>query len=115
MKSKRVRAMSLALLISPMIASAIEVEFVNKSSWVITEVYFSSAKEKNWGEDFLGAEVLGNGDALTLSDVKAGKWDVKIVDEDDDVCILENVAITKNDKWVIDDEDLLGCQAGTSN
>lgn len=115
MKKQSIRALALALLISPLVASASEVEFVNASSWTITEIYFSHAKEKNWGEDFLGSEVLSKGDSLTLTDVEAGKWDVKVVDEDDDVCILENVAITANDKWVINDKDLLGCQAGTAN
>lgn len=84
---------------------------MNQSSWVITEIYFSHAKEKNWGEDFLEDEVLSKGDSLTLSNVKAGKWDVKVVDEDDDVCILESVVITADDKWVINDKDLLNCQA----
>ena len=114
MKSTPIRALALALVMSPLMASAAEVEFVNESSWVITEIYFSHAKEKNWGEDFLGTEILSKGDWLTLTGVQAGKWDVKVVDEDNDVCILENVAIVKDDKWVINDKDLLGCQAGTA-
>ncbi|MBP6020421.1 MAG: hypothetical protein KA735_13095 [Burkholderiaceae bacterium] len=97
----------------PMIAVAANVEFVNQSAWEIHEVYFSPASQSDWGEDYLGKEVLEKGDALTLSDVKAGTWDVMIVDEDGDKCVLEDVAISSSDRWVITDDDLLACQAGS--
>ncbi|QHS10243.1 hypothetical protein [Sinimarinibacterium sp. NLF-5-8] len=94
-------------------AHAAKVEFVNQSSWEIHEIYFSPASAKKWGEDYLGDEILEKGDTLTLSGVTRGKWDVRVVDEDGDVCVLENVYLDSSDRWVINDEDLLGCQAGT--
>lgn len=102
-----------ALAFVPAMASAFTVEFVNQSSWDIYEVYFSPANEKNWGEDHLGEEVLEKGDSLTLEGVSKGKWDVLVIDEDGDKCEVTGVALTGPDRWVITDEDLLGCQANS--
>ncbi len=97
----------------PMIASAANVVFLNKSSWEIHEIYFSQSKKSDWGEDHLDKEVLQKGDSLTLSDVKPGTWDVMVVDEDGDKCVLEDVAIKGSDRWEITDKELLACQAAS--
>lgn len=101
------------VLCVPTIALAANVEFVNKTSWEIHEVYFSPASQQSWGDDHLGNDVLENGDSLTLSGVDRGDWDVKLVDEDGDKCVLEDVTIDGSDRWVITDKDLLGCQAAS--
>lgn len=103
-------AMSLAI---PLSAQAAKVIFVNKSSWNIHEVYFGPSSQKSWGEDRLGNEILENGDTLTLTDVGRGKWDVLLIDEDGDKCVLMGVQIDGNDRWEITDDDLLGCQAAS--
>jgi hypothetical protein len=110
MRFKKLQMALLAAAFIPSVALANKVVFVNKSSWDITEIYFSSAKSKNWGEDHLEDEILANGESLTLTGVSKGKWDVRVVDEDGDECIIEDVAINSNDKWVIEDDDLLACQ-----
>ncbi len=102
-----------AVACTPTIASAIKVEFVNKSAWEIHEIYFSPASQTNWGEDHLEDEVLEKGDSLTLKGVEAGTSDVMIVDEDGDECVLEDIAISSSDRWAITDEDLLACQAAS--
>lgn len=102
-----------ALACFPMLASAADVVFVNQSSWEIHEIYFSPAKQKSWGEDHLEDEVLQKGDSLTLTGVTRGKWDVRVVDEDGDQCVLEDVRIDGADKWVITDKELLACQAAS--
>ena len=87
---------------------------VNKSSWAIHEMYISSTDDAEWGEDQLGAETIENGEQFTLTGVPCGNWDVKVVDEDADECIVEGVALCADtDKWVINDSDLLGCQAAS--
>lgn len=98
---------------APTTASAANVVFVNQSAWEIHEVYFSPASQHSWGEDHLGNDVLEKGDSLTLSDVNAGTWDVMIIDEDGDKCVIEDVSIKSSDRWVITDNDLLSCQAGS--
>jgi hypothetical protein len=99
----------------PALSAAATVEFVNQSSWEIHEVYFSPASQRSWGDDYLEDDVLERGDSLTLTGIEAGRWDVMVVDEDGDKCILEDVRFSKSDRdrWVIEDEDLLNCQAAS--
>lgn len=95
-------------------ASSSRVIVVNESSWAIHEMYFSPTDETEWGEDQLGAQTIETGEQFTLSGIPCDTWDVKVVDEDGDECVVENVALCKDtDKWVINDSDLLGCQAAS--
>ncbi|MGG4603431.1 hypothetical protein ACLPHM_01425 [Paenalcaligenes sp. Me131] len=107
---KRLLTLAMAAGLLPLTASAAEVKFINQSSWDIYEIYFSPTNQDEWGEDYLGEDVLEHGDSLTLTDVAPGHWDVRLIDEDDDPCILKNVSITVDDTWAINDEDLLTCQ-----
>ena len=50
---------------------------------------------------------------LTLTGVTAGTWDVRLGDEDEDECSVKNQKISASEKFSIDDDDLLGCQAAT--
>ena len=87
---------------------------VNKSQWAIHEMYFSPTDETEWGEDQLGNKTIETGEQFTLSGVPCDKWDVRVVDEDGDECVIENVGLCADtDKWVIEDSDLLACQAAT--
>lgn len=91
-----------------------KVIFVNQSSWSINELYFAPTRDADWGEDHLGQHTLDRGDRLTLTGVACGTWDVRVVDEDGDECIIENVALCGDtDQWVIRDDDLLACQAAS--
>lgn len=53
---------------------------------------------------------ISNGESLTLTGVTKGKWDVRVIDEDGDECIITDVTINSDDKWVIRDKDLLAYQ-----
>lgn len=112
MKTLLVATLSLSVLLT-LPAIAAEVKVSNESSWDITEVYFAPSSQDNWGEDVLGSQILKSGMVLTLSDVSHGTWDVRLVDEDGDVCVVEDVRIKSSDVWRVTDEDLLGCQAET--
>ena len=79
---------------------------------MIHEIYFSPSTQDDWGDDHLGHKVLKPGMALTLTGVTAGKWNVRLVDDDEDECIVKNQQISASEKLSIDD-DLLGCQAAT--
>ncbi|GMV28000.1 MAG: hypothetical protein AMXMBFR59_01250 [Rhodanobacteraceae bacterium] len=86
----------------------------NKSAWAIHELYLSPTEEREWGEDQLGKHTVNTGDTFTLTGVPCRAYDVRLVDEDGDECIVEDVGIcASSDTWVIDDEDLVGCQAAT--
>ncbi len=87
---------------------------LNESNWAIHEMYFSPTDETEWGEDQLGSTTIETGEQFTLTGVPCDKWDVKVVDEDGDECVIENVGLCADtDKWVIKDSDLLACQAAT--
>ena len=94
-------------------AVAAEVDLENASSWDITEVYFAPSSQEDWGDDHLGSELLESGMTPTLSDVSAGTWDVRLVDEHGDVCLIQEVRIRSSETWTVTDDDLLGCQANT--
>jgi hypothetical protein len=88
----------------------------NASNWAIHEMYFSPTSEREWGPDQLGDHTIENGDTFTLNDVPCAAYDVRVVDEDGDECILEDVGLCANeDVWTVTDDDLLGCQAASAD
>ena len=91
-----------------------DVIIVNKSSWSIHELYFSPVDDDEWGDDQLGAQTIEPGEKFTLSGVPCDSWDVRVVDEEGDACVVEDVALCADtDKWVINDSDLLACQSAS--
>lgn len=86
----------------------------NNSAWAINELYLSAVDVQEWGDDQLGEHVIGTGETFKLSDVPCDVYDVRLVDEDGDVCIVGGVKLCGSDSaWTIGDDDLLGCQAET--
>lgn len=94
--------------------STSKVVIKNKSAWAIHEMYFSPTEEREWGEDQLGQHTINTGDSFTLNGIPCRAYDVRLVDEDGDECIVEDVGLCASENtWVIDDEDLIGCQVKT--
>lgn len=90
------------------------VKIVNESAWDIHQLYLSSVDEEEWGPDQLGEQVIESGDSFELNGIPCDAYDVRIVDEDGDECVVSAVALCGDkDAWVIDDDDLLSCQAET--
>jgi hypothetical protein len=86
----------------------------NKSNWEIHELYLSAADEDEWGPDQLGKHVIATGGSYTLTDVPCDKYDVRLVDEDGDECVVAHVSLcAERNTWVIKDDDLLSCQSET--
>lgn len=86
----------------------------NDSSWDIHEMYLSSTEDEKWGADQLGEQVIGGDESFKLHGIPCDDYDVKLVDEDGDECVVEGVSLcADSDAWVIDDEDLLTCQVLT--
>jgi hypothetical protein len=83
----------------------------NQSSFTLISIYLSPTESVEWGQDLLGAEVLDPGDRLELSGIDCDTYDIRIVDEDDDECVLESVDLCLDEAtWKIDDAELIGCQ-----
>lgn len=106
---------TLLLASAPMFAIAAEhqVTLGNNTSWTIHELYFSPTKEQDWGPDQLSDDTIASNASFTLTGIPTGKYDVKIVDEDGDECIIEGVKLADSETVVLNDEMLLGCQGAT--
>jgi len=92
-------------------AAPVSIQFRNSSEWDIQEMYLSPTGEESWGPDQLGQATIPSGSTFTLRNIPVGDYDFKIVDEDEDECIIEEVTIADDEAVEIDDDDLLGCQA----
>ena len=84
----------------------------NDSQWSIHNLYLSSVDTEEWGPDQLGDEVIESGGGkFTLTDIPCDAYDIKLVDEDGDECVINAIALCVDDgAWVITDEPLLACQ-----
>lgn len=82
----------------------------NDSRYDIYYLYMSRTLEDNWGSDQLGSEVLDSGESFALGNIPAGEYDVKFVDEDDDACVLNDIAIIHDTEWRLTTNFLLECE-----
>ena len=89
------------------------VQIHNESSWDIHELYISPTSEEEWGSDLLGSNIVQTGQYAELTDVPCADYDVRIVDEDGDVCVVAEVALCESAAYTLDDDDLLECEAET--
>jgi hypothetical protein len=105
----------IALFLLPLASSAdaASVEVRNRSSWDIHHLYVGPAGDPDWGPDQLGKRIITSGSTFTLTDIRCGRYDVQIVDEDGDACALYDVRLCDDRLWDITDKDLLNCQAET--
>lgn len=105
------------LAASPVFAAGSDASVVirNDSSWAIHQLFISSVDTQEWGPDQLGEHVIDTGGGTyTLTDIPCGAYDVQLIDEDGDECIVGDVGLcASKGAWVITDEDLLACQAAT--
>lgn len=92
-------------------ADKASVKIKNNSKWAIHHLYLSSTSDEKWGPDQLGDEVINTGESFTLKNIDPDKYDVKLVDEDGDECVVGGVPLSGGtDVWNITDKDLLKCQ-----
>src|SRR5262245_18749116 len=87
------------------------VTIANQSNFAIYQMFMSSTADPAWGPDQLGRDVLLPGETFTLSNIPCDSYDVRLVDEDGDECVLQDVDIcVQDDVWVIDNASLAVCQ-----
>lgn len=111
---KTLIAAALLVVSAAAAAETSTVSLTNESSWTITEMYLSAVDIEEWGPDQLGEKMIAPGDSYSLSDVPCDVYDVRLVDEDGDVCVVGGVKLCGADSaWKIGDDDLLDCQADT--
>jgi len=87
------------------------VEIVNRTRWAIYELYLSPSASDEWGDDQLAGETIEPGDHFILSEIPCELWDVLLIDEEGDSCVVLEVDLCRDDyKWVIENDALLACQ-----
>lgn len=102
--------LSLAVGVQAFAANA-TVKVINQSKWEIHHLYISEAKSNDWGPDQLGENTLAKGQSFTVTDIPCNTYDVKVVDEDGDECVIEAVKLCgDNSYWKITDQELLACE-----
>jgi hypothetical protein len=100
--------LALAVAISPAMSADLAVK--NNSQYVIHKLYVSPSKSKKWGADQLGQNSVAKGQEFTVRNIPAGVYDLKIVDQDDDSCLVENVDMSSsNITWTLTDAIIETC------
>lgn len=88
-----------------------EIMIENKSHWDIYKLYLSPSDNRNWGPDQLGNKVIKSGTSFTLHSIPCNDYDIKIVDEDGDSCVITNVNMCRDHThWTLTDNELLSCE-----
>ena len=84
----------------------------NKSDWEIHHFFLSPTDQDHWGPDQLGKQVIAVGGSFDLHKVPCDSYDVKLVDEDGDECVIGGVDIcASKEGWVITNDELLDCES----
>ena len=82
----------------------------NASSYSILEFYLSPASQATWGSDLLGSDILEPGDSFILNGIDCDDYDIRMIDEDLDECVLDAIELCWEDAvWTFDDTDLALC------
>ena len=82
----------------------------NESSYWINNAYVSLSSDTSWHGDRLGHYVVPPSYHFSLT-VVPGWYDVKLIDEDGDKCVVHNVDLRHGDSWTITDDVLLACES----
>lgn len=108
MKIKLILVLWMSMLVSSVTwAADYYIDITNNTGYTIYYLYISPEKSTEWEEDVLGSEVLPNNETrrVTLTGYKSPKFDIRLVDEDDDSYTFWGVDVSKQD-LVVTLEDL---------
>ena len=106
-------AFAVLALPMPSKAKAQRAEFMinNRSDWDIYHMYLSPEQKDTWGPDQLGEHVIKSGESFTLNDIPCGEYDIKLVDEDGDACVVEGIVMCKDHThWDLTNKELANCE-----
>ena len=102
---------------SAMAADTSVIHITNKSDWEIHHFFLAPSESDKWGPDQLGQNTIEpNGGTFELHKVPCDTFDVKLVDEDGDECVVESVDICgSKEGWVITSKDLIACEGASDD
>ena len=106
-------AITALMLPLPTSAEVQRAEFMinNESDWDIHHLYLSLSDKEEWGPDQLGKRIVHSGESFTLKNIPCGEYDIKVVDDDGDECVIEQVVMCKDHThWDVTNKALARCQ-----
>ncbi len=81
----------------------------NASGYSVEEFYITPWDELNWGPNLL-REDLDPGEAATLTNIECDRYDLKLVDDEGDTCVIQDVDLCLEDaKFSLTDRLLASC------
>jgi hypothetical protein len=107
---------SLSMMAVPPLSQAgpqrAEFMVVNKSDWDIHRLYLSATHKDTWGPDQLGDKIIAHdGGTFTLHGIPCGHYDIKVVDEDGDACVIDDIVMCKDHThWDVTNAELAQCE-----
>jgi hypothetical protein len=113
---KRVLGLSfvlLALLAASMPAAAqnrYNLQVENDSGYAIYKLQMSSVNDNSWERDLLGSYILYDGYSFTVSNISPGSYDIRLIDEDHDACVINDVRVNGDLTWNLTPVELVGCE-----
>jgi len=109
-------SLGLVLLCSSALAAdsrGVDFTFINTSQWRIAHLFLSPINESEWGTDQLDKQVIESAETFVLKNITPGSYDIRVVDEEGDECIVEDVGFEVDQAIKMSDEKLVACQAAT--
>lgn len=94
-----------------------QLKVINNSNYAIHKLYISSSEEYDRGPDQLRFRVLEpNGSQFILTGIAPGRYNIRVVDEGGDSCVVRGVRIYGNSTWNVRNSEALRCaRFGQSN
>jgi hypothetical protein len=86
-------------------------EITNYSKSEIHHIYVGETYSDEWGVDRLGGRIIKYGQSFSVSAIPCDVYDVKIVDQDGDECIYEEIELCAGTtRWRLTDKDFQECE-----
>ena len=109
-------ALVLSLVPAAAQAAGNKVVIKNKSDWEIHQLFLSPTEVEKWGPDQLGEDIIEPGGSFELRNIPCDSYDIMLVDEDGDECVVADVDICSGQEgWIISNDDLLDCEEETAD
>jgi hypothetical protein len=82
----------------------------NQSRYQIDRLFLSASDVDSWGPDQLGQRVIYSYSDFTLTNIRPGEYDIKVVDHQGDGCVIRRVSVFEDKQWTLTDASLLRCE-----
>jgi hypothetical protein len=85
----------------------------NASSYDIYSIQLAPYDDASWGQNLLGDDPLLHGETAAVAVVDCKKYDLRMVDDENVECVIQDIDLCFEDKeWDIDNSVLAACATG---